>query len=98
MSTLNEQLADMARNHQVVCEEGAFRIWSVVCHECIELDPHHPNFGNRWVRAAPGGEEQAIRMALDHLSKMGYVPRRLPRLIPGPFGLAKVLTPRNSLD
>jgi hypothetical protein len=33
MTTPNEMLADMARYHQVVCEEGEFRIWSVVCHD-----------------------------------------------------------------
>ena len=66
--SVNEVLADYARYHQVVCEEGEHRIWSVVCHVCIERDPNHPNFGNRWCKPAHGGEEHALRIALDHLS------------------------------
>jgi hypothetical protein len=77
VSTLNEQLVRASQHHRVYCEEGPHRIWQVWCGECLEMDPRHPNRGNLWTRAAPGGEEQAIRMALDHLSKVGYVPQRL---------------------
>ena len=81
MSTLNEQLAHLSREHKVICEEGPFRVWSVYCLAgCIERDPKHPNYGFGWCKAAPGGEEQAARIAIEHLSQLGFVPRIHPTL------------------
>ena len=80
MTELSEALAKLSRHHQVTCEESIARIWSVVCWVCTEDDPLHPNFGNRKTWAAPGGEEQAARIAIEHLSHLGFVPRIHPTL------------------
>ena len=37
----------------------------------------HPNWGNKQTWSAPFGEEHAARIALDHLSRLGFVPNRL---------------------
>ena len=74
---LNEALARATRHHRVECIEGPNHLWTVVCRVCKERRPNHPNRGNDKVWQAPFGEEQAARIALDHLSRLGYVPRRL---------------------
>ena len=76
-SDLNELLARRAAHHQVTCIEGPSGLWSVVCSVCVEDRPGHPNRGNQKTWQAPYGEEMAARIALDHLSVLGYVPRRL---------------------
>jgi hypothetical protein len=79
VSTLNDQLALLARHHRVDCVEDANHAWSVVCRVCVEDNPRHPNRGGSKTWPAPFGEEMATRIALDHLANMGYVPRRLAR-------------------
>ena len=54
----------------------------------LHRDPRvHPNYGGDWTCPAPFGEEMATRIALDHLSKMGYVPQRLAGKGQGRSGL-----------
>jgi hypothetical protein len=78
VSTLNEQLALLARHHRIDCVElDGENHWSVICRVCREGNPNHPNYGNDKTWPAPFGEEMATRIALDHLDRMGYVPRRL---------------------
>jgi len=77
MTTLNEQIARATRHHRVDCVEEAVGVWVVVCRVCTEARPDHPNRGGEWTRPAPFGEEHAARIALDHLSRLGYVPQRL---------------------
>jgi hypothetical protein len=77
MSTLNEMLAAATRHHRVDCVEDANHVWTVVCRVCTEERSNHPNRGHPRTWPAPFGEEMAARIALDHLARLGYVPRRL---------------------
>jgi hypothetical protein len=81
VSTLNEQLARASTHHQVRCIEGPSNLWAVECQVCIEQRRSHFNWGGKKTWPAPFGEEQATRIALDHLSKLGFVPQRLA--VPG---------------
>ena len=95
---LNERLARAAVHHRIECIEGVGRTWAVVCRVCTEDDIAHPNFGNQktWMATC---EEDATFKTLNHLARLGYVPRRHPRVVPdarSPMG--RVLTPRNRYE
>lgn len=77
---VNEMVARYTKEHRVDAIEGPNRIWCVVCYVCKELDPKHPNYGGDKTWPAPGGEEQAARIIIDHFSKLGYAPRIHPTL------------------
>ena len=87
MTTLNEQLARLVKHHRVDCVETSPGEWCVVCRVCTETRESHPNYGGEWTRPAPFGEEMATRIALDHLSRLGYVAQRLAGSGQGRSGL-----------
>lgn len=87
VAQLNSLLARKARHHQMVCYEGPDHLWAVECQVCTEKREGHPNYLGKRTWPAPYGEEMAARIALDHLSGLGFVPNRLAT--PGPQGQAR---------